>query len=325
MKFGELKEMLVQAGKEWVDDKAPRLGAALAYYTIFSLAPLLVIAIAIVGFVLGDEAARGGVANEISSIVGPQAAEAIQTMIANAGQQKGSGIFATIFSVILLLVGASGVVVQLKESLNTVWDVPEKKSAGVWGFIRTRFLSFAFVLGMGFLLLVSLLLSTFLAAAGKYMGDAIPMVWLMNILNFVISFGVITLLLALMYKFLPDIKLPWKDVWLGAVVTAALFTIGKFALGVYLGRSSVASAYGAAGSLVVMLVWVYYSAQILFFGAELTQVYSRRYGAWKGTKKRSQHDKDSNGQMKATTRDATPEDVRQHHGTTAPDDAVGTT
>lgn len=317
MKFAELKELLVQAAKEWSGDKAPRLGAALAYYTIFSLAPLLLIAIAIVGFVLGEEAAKGGVANEISTIVGPQAADAIQTMIANAGKDRGSGIFATIFSVILLLVGASGVVVQLKESLNIVWDVPEKKSAGVWGFIRTRFLSFAFVLGMGFLMLVSLLLSTFLAAAGKYMGNLLPMAWVMSILNFAVSFGVITLLLALMYKFLPDIKLPWKDVWLGAIITSVLFGIGKFALGVYLGRSSVASAYGAAGSLVVMLVWVYYSAQILFFGAELTQVYSRKFGAWKGTRKRSQHEKDSNGQMEATTDDATPEAVHQHHGTTA--------
>jgi len=307
MTWTTTKDMLIQAAKEWSEDKAPRLGAALAYYTIFSIAPLLVIAIAIVGFVLGKEAAEGGISQELSTIVGAKAAEGIQSTIASAGQHKGSGIWATILSTALLLFGASNVVVQLKESLNAVWDVPNKESSGIWGFIRTRILSFAFVLGVGFLLLVSLLLSTFLAAAGKYMNGLLPMSWVLQLLNLVISLGVITVLFAMIFKFLPDVKLPWHDVWLGAFITAVLFTIGKVALGLYLGRSSVASAYGAAGSLIVVLVWVYYSAQILFFGAELTQVYSRKEGAWKGTVKRSQKAKLDHGQPAPSTEDATPE------------------
>lgn len=323
MKFAEIKDMLIQSGKEWVEDKAPRLGAALAYYTIFSIAPLLIIAIAIVGFFLGDEAARGGIQNEISTIIGPEGAEATESLIANAGKERGSGILATIFSTVLLLFGASGVVVQLKDALNAVWDVPEKKSSGVWNFIRTRFLSLAFVLGVGFLLLVSLILSTILSAAGSYLEGFIPMPWLWQILNFVVSLGVVTVLLAMIYKFLPDIDLPWKDVWLGAAITAVLFAIGKFGLGLYLGRSSVESTYGAAGSLVVLLIWVYYSAQIVFFGAEFTQVYSRRYGAWKGTKKRTQRDRDTNGQLPPTEKNATPAAVRsyeeQHESETARD------
>jgi membrane protein len=204
------------------------------------------------------------------------------------------------------------VVVQLKEALNTVWDVPEKKSGGVLGFIKTRVVSFAFVLGVGFILLVSLLLSTFLSAAGKFLGGIVPMPQLLEAINFVVSLGVITVLLAMIYKFLPDIKLPWKDVWLGAATTAVLFTIGKFALGLYLGRSSVASMYGAAGSIIVVLVWVYYSAQILFFGAELTQVYSRTYGSWKGTVKRTQREKDCKDQLEPSEKDATPGDLRKH-------------
>lgn len=297
MTFATAKDLIIHAAKEWVEDKASRLGAALAYYTIFSIAPLLVIAIAVVAFFLGDSAAQGGVSQEISKMVGPKAADVIQTMIANAGEQKSSGIFATVISVALLLFGASGVVVQLKETLNIIWDVPEKSGGGIWGFIMTRVLSFAFVLGVGFLLLVSLILSTVLSAAGKYLDNVVPMAPLMQVINIVVSLGVVTVLFAMIFKFLPDIKLPWKDVWLGAITTAVLFTIGKFVLGLYLGRSSVTSAYGAAGSLVVVLLWVYYSAQILFFGAELTQVYSRKLGSCKGMTKRTQREKDEGGHV----------------------------
>lgn len=312
MKASEIKDLLIQAGKEWSEDKAPRLGAALAYYTVFSLAPLLVIAIAIVGFFLGDEAARGGIQDEISTVMGPQGAEAVQTMIANAGEERGTGILATIFSTALLLFGASGVVVQLKDALNTVWDVPEKQTSGIKNFIKDRFLSFAFVLGVGFLLLVSLILSTILSAAGSWLQGLVPIPWLLQILNFVVSLAVVTVLFAMIYKFLPDIDLPWKDVWLGAAITALLFAIGKWALGLYLGRSSVESTYGAAGSLVVLLIWVYYSAQIVFFGAEFTQVYSRKYGAWKGTVKRTQRSRDTNGQIPPTNKKLTPDDMRRH-------------
>lgn len=286
------KELLLESAREWNEDKASRLGAALAYYTIFSIAPLLLIAIAIAGFFFGHEAAQGTISNQISSMVGPQAGKAIETMVQNAGQKKGTGIFATIMSVVLLLFGASGVFVQLKDALNTVWDVPPaEKKGGVWEFLKTRVLSFGFVLGMGFLLLVSLVISTILSAAGHFVGGMIPMPWLLQAINFVVSLGVISVIFAMIFKFLPDIKLPWSDVWHGAITTAVLFTIGKWALGVYLGRSSMSSAYGAAGSLVVLLVWIYYSAQIAFFGAEMTQVYSRHYGAWRGRVKRTERQK----------------------------------
>ncbi len=287
LNFTSIKELIMEAAREWSDDKASRLGAALAYYTVFSIAPLLLITIAIVGFVFGDQAASGGITGQISGFVGPQGAEAIQSMIAGANKERGTGIFASIISSVLLLFGASGVFVQLKDAMNTVWDVPEKKSNGIMGFIKDRFLSFGMVLGVGFILLASLIISTVLTALGSYMGGFVGVGPLMQILNFVVSFAVITALFAMIYKFVPDIKLPWRDVWLGAALTAFLFSIGKYALGLYLGRSSMSSAYGAAGSFVVLLVWIYYSAQIVFFGAELTQVYSHKYGAWKGRKKKT--------------------------------------
>lgn len=287
LSFKTVKDLVMEAGREWSDDKASRLGAALAYYTVFSIAPLLLITIAIVGFVFGDKAASGGITSQISSFVGPTGAEAIESMIAGAGEDKGTGIFATVISSALLLFGATGVFVQLKDAMNTVWDVPEKKSKGIMGFIKERFLSFGLVLGVGFILLASLVLSTVLSVVGKYMGGLFAMGPLLEILNFVVSFAVITAMFAMIFKFLPDIKLPWKDVWLGAAITALLFSIGKFGLGLYLGKSSMSSTYGAAGSFVVLLVWIYYSAQIVFFGAELTQVYSRRHGAWQGRKKKT--------------------------------------
>jgi len=290
--FSSIKQIVIDAAKEWSEDKASRLGAALAYYTVFSIAPLLLITIAIVGFIYGEEAASGQIQGQVAEFVGPEGGKAIETMVANAGERKGAGIFATVISAALLLFGASGVFVQLKDALNTVWDVPEPKSeGGIWGFIKTRFMSFGLVLGVGFLLLVSLILSAILSSVGKFMGDALPMAALMQVLNNVLSFAVITALFAMIFKFLPDIKLPWRDVWIGAAITALLFTIGKWALGVYLGRSSMSSAYGAAGSFVVLLVWTYYSAQIVFFGAEVTQVYSHRYGAWQGRKKRTEKQK----------------------------------
>ncbi len=286
--FKTVKDLVMEAAREWSDDKASRLGAALAYYTVFSIAPLLLITIAIVGFVFGDEAASGGIQGQIGGIVGEQGAEAIQSMIAGANEEKGQGIFATIISSLLLLFGASGVFVQLKDAMNTVWDVPEKESSGgIMGFIKDRFLSFGLVLGVGFILLASLVISTILSAFGTYIGGSGALGPLLQILNIVVSFAVVTTLFAMIFKFLPDIELPWRDVWLGAALTAILFTLGKFALGLYLAKSSMASTYGAAGSFVVLLVWIYYSAQIVFFGAELTQVYSRNYGAWKGRVKKT--------------------------------------
>jgi membrane protein len=262
---------------EWSNDKAPRMGAALAYYTAFSLAPLLIIAIALAGMVFGDKAARGEITEEIGTTVGPTAARSIEELVAGASAPEGN-ILMTVAGVVILLIGASGVFVELQESLNTIWKVPMAKTAGFWNMVRQRFVSFGMVLGIGFLLLVSLVASAALAAAGKYLTpEAMPGgVYLWEGINWLVSLAFITLLFGLIYKVLPDVDLRWRDVAVGAAVTAFLFTLGKFAIGLYLGQSTVASSFGAAGSLVVVLVWVYYSAQILLFGAEFTRLYSTR-------------------------------------------------
>lgn len=260
------------------EDKVPRLGAALAYYTVFSLAPLLIIVIGIAGFFFGDEAARGEIVGQFRGLVGEDGGKAIQTMIENAGRETGSGIFASVISVVTLLFGASGVFGELQDSLNTIWGVKPKPGRGILGMLKDRFVSFTMVLGIAFLLLVSLVLSAAIATIGTAVGGA-DSEGLLHVLNLVVSFGVITLLFAAMYKYVPDVKIEWRDVWVGAAVTSVLFTLGKFAIGLYLGKGSVASAYGSAGSLVILLVWVYYSAQILFFGAEFTKVYAKDYGS----------------------------------------------
>ena len=271
-------KLLKEAFKEWQEDKASLLAAALAYYTVFSITPLLVIAIAIAGAVFGQDAAQGEIVAQINQLVGQQGAEAIETALNNANQPQ-IGSIASIISVIVLLVGASGVFAQLQEALNTVWNVRTKSDAGIWGFIRKRLLSFGMVLAIGFLLLVSLVISAMLSGIGKLEINILPgMTVIWQILNFTVSFGFISLLFALIYKYLPDVTIRWKDVWVGAIITALLFTAGKFLIGLYLGRGSLGSAYGAAGSLIVFLAWVFYSAQILLFGAEFTQVYTRKYG-----------------------------------------------
>ena len=267
-----------EAFAEWQEDKASLLAAALAYYTVFSITPLLTIAISIAGAVFGQEAARGEIVQQIDSLVGQQGAQAIQTAIVNADRPQLGGI-ASIISLVVLFIGASGVFAQLQQALNTVWNVKPKANEGIWGFIRKRLLSFGMVLAIGFLLLVSLVLSAMLSGIGKLGINVLPgstQIW--QVVNFALSFGSVALLFALIYKLLPDVEIRWKDVVVGSVVTALLFTIGKFLIGLYLGKGSLGSAYGAAGSLVVFLAWVFYSAQILLFGAELTQVYARRYG-----------------------------------------------
>lgn len=280
MKPKEILGLLKEGFQEWQDDKASRLAAALAYYTVFSLAPLVIIAIAIAGAVFGAEAARGEIVGQIRGLVGQAGAEVIEAAIENANRPDANGGLASLISVVVLLFGASGVFAELQDSLNTVWDVQPKPGRGVSGFIKKRILSFSMVLGIGFLLMVSLIVSAVLSGLSAYMGHLLPGVnFLWGILNFVISFGVIALLFAMIYKFLPDVKITWNDVWIGAIITALLFTIGKTVLGLYLGQGSFGSTYGAAGSLVIVLAWVYYSAQILFFGAELTQVYASRYGS----------------------------------------------
>lgn len=270
-------DFLVETFGEWSEDRAPRLGAALAYYTVFSLAPILVIAIAIAGLVFGREAVQGQVLQQIEHLVGPQGAEAIRAMVASAEQDEGRGIVATIFGVAALLFGASGVFGELQDSLNQIWDVKPKEGRGLWGTVKDRFFSFAMVLGVGFLLLVSQVIATALTAFGDLLGRFVPEAALYAV-NFTVSLAVVSAIFAVIFKVLPDAEIRWRDVIPGAVVTALLFGIGRYAIGLYLGTSGLSSAYGAAGSLVVVLVWVYYSAQILFFGAEFTRVWARRRG-----------------------------------------------
>jgi membrane protein len=271
--------LLRQTAHDWLEDKVPKLGASLAFYTALSLAPLLVIALRIAGLVFGDQAARGEISRQLASLVGEQGGKAMQEMIANANQPT-VGAVATALSLITLLFGASGVFGEIQSSLNTIWGVQPKRGRGIVGFIHDRFASFAMVMGIVFLLLVSLMISAVLATLGTLFKDFPGSItWAAQAINIVVSFAVITLLFAMMFKVLPDVKMAWKDVWLGAAITALLFTVGKFAIGLYLGHSSMASSYGVAGSFVVLLVWVYYSAQILFLGAEITQVYANRYGS----------------------------------------------
>ena len=272
--------LLKQTASEWMEDDAPSLGAALAYYTVFSLAPLMTIAIAIAGFFFGKEAAQGQIFDELRVLLGEEGGKAIEEMVQSASAQPTVGVVATVISVIILLFGASGVFGQLQASLNRIWGVKPKPGRGVLGMIQDRLLSFGFTLVVGFLLLVSLLLTAGIALVADLAGGLMPASeTLAQLLNFVLSLAIITLLFAMIFKFLPDAKIAWRDVWIGAFLTALLFTVGKFALGLYLGKSSVASSYGAAGSLIVLLLWVYYSSQILFFGAEFTQVYANRFGS----------------------------------------------
>ncbi len=269
-----------QTISEWSEDKAPMLGAALAYYTVFSIAPLLVISIAVAGFVFGDEAAKGQIFDQMRGLIGDQGGQAMQDMIQSAGSKTSTGVIATITGVVPLLFGASGVFGQLQTSLNIIWGVEPKPGRGIKGILKDRFLSFGFILVVCFLLMVSLLISASITFVATWVGGiALGTQLIAQGVNIVLSLGIITVLFALIFKFLPDVKIAWKDVWLGAFLTALLFTIGKFALGLYLGSSSVGSSFGAAGSLIVLLLWVYYSAQILFFGAELTQVYANRFGS----------------------------------------------
>jgi len=270
--------LLKDTGRSWLDDKVPRLSASLAFYTILSAAPLLVIVLAIAGLVFPHhDQARQMLVDQFSNLAGQEGGQAVRTMIEHAGQ-TGTSTIAMIAGVIMLLVGASGVFVELQDSLNTIWQVTPRPGRGFWMTVRDRFLSLAMVFGMGFLLLVTLVISAILSGLTRVVGLAEVGV-VGEIVNFIVSFAVVTLLFALIYKFLPDVTIAWRDVWIGAVVTAFLFTVGKMLIGIYLGRASVGSAYGAAGSLVVFVVWVYYSGQILFLGAEFTKVYANRFGS----------------------------------------------
>jgi membrane protein len=274
-----LWELLMATVHDWQTDKAARLGAALAYYMVFSLPAMLIIVIAIVGVVFGRQAAEAKIILQIQGLVGKEGADLIQTMIESASQPRAS-LIATIVGVVTLLVGGLGAFGQLQDALNTIWEVTPKEGRGLKGILQDRAISSGLVLGTGFLLLVSMVISTALTAMTTYLngffGDVLIVA---QILNVVISFAVVTLLFAMIFKYLPDAKIAWRDVGIGAVITALLFTIGKFLIGLYLGSTGAGSTYGAAGSLVVILLWIYYSAQILLFGAEFTQVYANRFGS----------------------------------------------
>lgn len=273
--FGIFKQAVTQ----WSEDNALRLSAALAYYSIFSIAPLLVIAVAIAGRLFGEEAAQGLLARQLHDLMGSKAAEGIEGMIQSANKPA-SSVLAGIMGTITLLLGASGIFGQLKDALNTIWKVKAKPGQGVMKYVRERLLSFGMVLVIGFLLLVSLTLTTALAGLTSYLGSAFPLSkTLVAILGFALSYGVSTLLFAAIFKILPDAKVRWREVWIGAATTGLLFEIGKFLLGFYLGRESTASAYGAATSAVLLLLWVYYASLILLFGAEFTQAYALATGS----------------------------------------------
>jgi len=276
--FKQTWALLRQTAREWSEDKVPRLGAALSFYTALSIAPLLVLCLRAASLIFDAAAARDQLERQIQGLVGAQGAEAIRGMLSEKRQEGGT--VAAVLGIATLLFGASGVFGQLQDSLNTIWEVRPKPGRGLMGLVRDRFLSFSMVLGIAFLLLVSLLISAGLAALGTTL-DVLPDAWhwAAQALDFVVSFAAITVLFALMFKYLPDVKIGWSDVWLGAALTALLFMLGKLAIGLYLGHSAFASAYGVAGSFVVLLVWIYYAAQIFFFGAEFTQVYANRFGS----------------------------------------------
>jgi membrane protein len=268
-----------QTFSEWSADKGSRLGAALSYYTVFSLAPLLLLIISVAGLAFGRAAVEGRIFGELTGIMGPDAARLVQSAVAKASHPRG-GIIGAVLGLVALLAGATGVVGELQDALNTIWKLAPKPNRGLWGVIRTRMLSIAMILALGFLLLVSLVVSAALSAiTGWLHGWLGNIVWVGWLVDGVVALTVISTLIALIYKILPDARVRWRDVWVGAGVTAVLFLLGKYLIGLYVGKASVASAFGAAGSLAVLLVWIYYSAQIVLLGAELTRLYANRYGA----------------------------------------------
>ena len=277
---GNALSQLKQTFQEWLQDKAPQLGAALAYYTVFSLAPLVLVLLAIIGVIFRDDPA--GAWDKITEQMGyflDQSAVQVVQSIAQKASQPGKSTLGAVMGVALALFGASGVFGQLQDALNTIWGVKAKPGLGIWGFLRSRFLSFAIVGGIFFLLLVSLAIEALLKGFSHYVQSVLPGGIVVALTIYIVfDFAVVVVLFAMIFKFLPDVEIQWRDVWIGAVMTAMLFGIGKWLLGFYLGSGAAGSAYGAASSLITLLLWVYYSSQILLFGAEFTQVYAARAG-----------------------------------------------
>jgi membrane protein len=268
-----------EAAAGWSNHKDSRQGAALAYYSVFSLGPIILIAIAVAGFFFGSAAITGQVTGSIKDLLGDTGAKAVQAMLADAGRPR-EGTIASLLGLGALLFAAIGVVVQLKDALNTVWEVEETPGHGTWHFIRSYVVSLAAVLGLGFLLLVSLMVTTGLAAFSKYAAPHLAE-WLLHLISSLVSLAVITLLFAMMFKWLPDTAVDWYDVWLGAVLTAILFEIGKSAIAFYIGKQGLESTYGAAASIIVVLIWVYYTSQIILMGAEVTHAFAKHHGSIK--------------------------------------------
>jgi membrane protein len=277
----EAMRLMKEAASSWSADYAPSMGAALSYYTLFSIAPLLIIVIAVAGLVFGDEAARGAIFEQLRGMTGDEGARAVEGMVQAADRPK-EGAVASVIGALVLLVGATTVFGELQNALDRIWRAPARQqSSGWWNLVRTRLLSFGMVLGIAFLLMVSLVLSAALAALGKLWAFS---GWeaLSHALDVLVSFGITTALFAMIYKFIPRVHVAWHDVWIGAAFTAILFALGKFLIGLYIGKSAVASTFGAAGSLVVLMLWVYYSAQIFLLGAEFTWVYAHEHGSRRG-------------------------------------------
>jgi membrane protein len=264
----------------WVDDFAPSMGAAISYYTMFSLAPLLVLVIAIAGLVFGAEAVQGQISTQLSSLMGQDTAEAVEGMVESASL-TGNGWWATAVSIVILLVGATSVFAELQSALDRIWHVPESaKPSGLWGILRSRLFSLGLILGLAFLLMVSLAVSAGLAAFGSLLGGLLPgQEVLLQVLNVLVSFSVMGILFAMIFKWMPTVPVAWRDVWVGAAVTAALFEVGKFGIGLYLGKSGLSDSFAGAGALVILLAWVYYAAQIFLLGAEFTKVYAHSHGS----------------------------------------------
>lgn len=282
LRWAEIKALLADSFGEWNRQNATRLGASLAFYSLLSLAPLLLLAVSIVGLVFGHSAAEHQISEQVESLVGPTAAKAVASFL-QAPSAKAHGVIGTIFSVITLLFSASGVLIELRDTLNYIWEVPVPNVSGIamiTSFLKERLFSFGMVLSIGFLLIVSLAVSTWIAALGARSGSISGLeATALHLVNSLVSFLVIAGLFGAIYKIMPEISIQWRDVILGGAVTSLLFTVGKLVLGIYLGRASYASMYGAAGSIVVLIAWVYYSAQIFFLGAEFTKAFARRYGS----------------------------------------------
>ena len=264
----------------WSDDFAPSMGAAISYYTVFSLSPLLVIVIAVAGLIFGEEAVQGQLVGQLQGFMGREGAQAVQTMLKAAHQPTG-GIVATVIGSVLLLVGATTVFAELQSSLDRIWKVPEKlKPKGLWAVLRARVLSFGLILTLAFLLMVTLALSSVLSAFGKLASGYLPgSEWVLQAINIGVSIGLSTVLFAMIFKYMPSVKIEWRDVWIGGFVTALLFEVGKYLIGLYIGKSGTTETFAAAGSVVVLLLWVYYAAQIFLLGAEFTKIYANDRGS----------------------------------------------